>query len=82
MLLSYLFKASILALIVLPCFGKTREGKETKRTSSTTDSGAVSRTGVKTGLNESMSRNTPEESSPVPASLESESESESESMYI
>jgi len=64
---------------VLPRFGRTEEGRET---SSTTDSGATSRIGVKTGLNgrESISRKTPEESSPVPASLESESESES--IYI
>jgi hypothetical protein len=70
----------------LPRFGRTGEGRETKGTSSTTDSGAASRTGVKTGLNrrESISRKTPEESSPVPASLKSESESESEleSVYI
>jgi hypothetical protein len=62
---------------VLPRFGRTGEG-----TSSTTDSGAASRTRVKTGLNrrESILRKTLEESSPVPASLESKSESES--MYI
>jgi hypothetical protein len=62
---------------VLPRFSRTREGRETKGTSSTTDSGAASRTGVKTGLNEreSMLKKTLEESSPVPASLESELES-------
>jgi hypothetical protein len=62
---------------VLPRFSRTGEGRETKGTSSTTDSGAASRTGVKTGLNEreSMLKKTLEESSPVPASLESELES-------
>jgi hypothetical protein len=67
---------------VLPCFGRTGEGRETKGTSSTTDSGAASRTGVKTGLNrrESISRKSLKESSLVLASLKSESESEF--MYI
>jgi hypothetical protein len=67
---------------VLPCFSKTREGRETKGTSLTTDLGAASRTGVKTRLNkrESISRKTLEESSSVLALLESESESKS--MYI
>ena len=65
---------------MLPRFSRIGEGRE--RTSSTTDLGAASRTRVKTGLNkrESISKKTPEESSPVPASLELESELES--MYI
>jgi hypothetical protein len=61
---------------VLPRFSRTGEGRET---SSTTDSRTASKTRVKTGLNgrESMLRKTLEESSPIPASLESELVSES-----
>jgi hypothetical protein len=78
MLLLYLFKASILALIVLPCFSRIGEGREIKRTSSTIDLGAAFKIGVKTGLNrrESMLRKTLEESSLVLASLKSKSELE------
>ena len=67
---------------MLPHFGRTGKGKETKGTSLTTDLGVAFRIGVKIGLNEreSMSRKTLEESSPVLALLESESELES--IYI
>jgi hypothetical protein len=64
---------------VLPRFSRIGERRET---SLTTDSGAASRIGAKTGLNgrESMLRKTLEESSPIQASLELELELES--MYI
>jgi hypothetical protein len=80
--LLYLFKASILALIVLPCFSRTREERATKGISSTIDLGVAFKIRVKIGLNrkEFILRKTLKESSLILALLKSKLELES--IYI